>query len=567
MQHTRRRFIGTATALSALTLSGAAASPGTRAWPLCDAPPGPVRLSLPAFAADPKKVASLRKGIGAMKALKPSDHRSYFFQAAVHAYSDTQFKVELSGDPGLKKVDKKYWNQCPHFGQSSADFVIWHRAYLHFFERTLRVMAQDDTLALPYWDYTRPEQRTFPEIYAPEFLDNDKKVKNPLFHPNREKAFVKGLLEVSDLVGKAEKTMASATFFHQTGAPGLGGDDLDEDHTQVGLLEQRPHNDIHLAVGGVINSANGAMAEITTAAFDPVFWAHHANIDRMWQEWANAPGKSWGTGPGSEWFDDRRWLFLNADGTEVRLSRREAVMMLAAYDVDYPNQLTVPGGEVSPPPPPPPAASTPAPGAGAGRDMAMPPMVGAAAPPVATTSAPPPKRAAPPRRPTERELIADNTPMIVTPHNSGRRLFGDPPPGLAHSNGIQQSTGGAPAKPVLKAPELADPNAKVLLELADISFTLVPSSGFAVYLDSAGKPASEPVGLIDIFGLTHKAGMNGMRMKSAQRFDVTGIVRKGTGPYTVRIEAYDLLVMKDGTAPRSRADGVQIGAVRFVVIS
>jgi len=35
----------------------------------------------------------------------------------------------------------------------------------------------------------------------------------------------------------------------------------------------------------------------------------------------------------------------------------------------------------------------------------------------------------------------------------------------------------------------------------------------------------------------------------------------------VRIEAYDLLVMKDGKAPRSRADGVGIGSVRFVVIS
>jgi hypothetical protein len=56
-------------------------------------------------------------------------------------------------------------------------------------------------------------------------------------------------------------------------------------------------------------------------------------------------------------------------------------------------------------------------------------------------------------------------------------------------------------------------------------------------------------------------------MKAAQRFDVTAIVRQGHGPYTVRIEAYDLLVMKDGKAPRSRPDAVQIGAVRFVVIS
>ena len=567
MQHTRRRFIGTATALSALALTGAAPPPDPRRWPVCATPPGAVRMSLPAFAADTKKVEALRKAIGTMKALPPSDHRSYFFQAAVHAYSDAQFKAELADDPKLKKVDKKYWNQCPHFGQSSADFVIWHRAYLHFFERTMRAAAQDDTLALPYWDYTKPDQRSFPQIYAPEYLDNAKKVKNTLFHPNREKAFVKGLLEVSSLVGLAEKTMAATTFFHQTGAPGLGGDDLDEDHTQVGLLEQRPHNDIHLAVGGVINSSNGAMAEITTAAFDPVFWAHHSSIDRIWQDWASRPGKSWGTGPGTEWFDDKRWVFLDADGTDVHLSRREAVMMLAAYDVSYPNQLAVPDAPPSPPPPPPPVATGPgaaAPtGGGADRNMGM-PMTGTA--PVTVGAAPPPKRGKPPRRPTERELLADHTPMIVTPHNSGRRLFGDPPAGAAHAGGIQQSTGG-PTVPVLKAPELSDPRAKVLLELTDISFKLVPSSGFAVYLDSAGKPASEPVGDIDIFGATHGKAGGMSHMKTAQRFDVTNVVRKGTGPYTVRIEAYDLLVMKDGKAPRARADAVQIGAVRFVVIS
>jgi len=566
---TRRAFIGTTAAVAALSLAPARAAAA-----------GPVRLSLAAFSGDPKKAAALRRGIAAMKALPASDHRSYFFQAATHAYSDALLKAEIKRDPKLKAVDKaRYWNKCPHFGQCSADFVIWHRAYLHFFERTLRAAAQDETLALPYWDYTKPEQRTFPAIYAPEFLDDAKKQLNPLFHPNREKAFVKGTLEISALIGLAEKTVGAATFFHQTGAPGFAGDDLDEDHTQVGLLEQRPHNDIHVAVGGVINSSNGAMAEITTAAFDPVFWVHHANVDRMWAQWAGTAGKSWGKGPAAAWFDEKPWRFLDADGSEVRVSRREAIGLLAAYDVDYPGQLAVPlAAPVAPPAPPPPRDEKPgaaAPGGGSGNaDRAV--ATGAAPPVVVAAAAPPRLGAAPPRHPTERELVADHTPMIVTPHNSGRRLFGEPPPGLAHSGGMQQSRGGGAAMPVLNAPELSNPNAKVLLELNDIMFKLVPSSGFAVYLDAPGRPAGDPVGLIDIFGATHHgAGMNstdmdmpGMHhMKAAQRFDVTNIVRKNGGPYTVRIEAYDLLVAKDGTAPRSRADGVQIGAVRFVVIS
>ena len=298
MRQTRRQFVGTAAAVAALSASGARAA----------APPGPMRQSLAVFAADPARVASLRKAVAAMKALPASDHRSWFFQAATHAYSPALLAAEIKRDPKLKSIDKeKYWNKCPHFGQCSADFVIWHRAYLHFFEHHLRDAAGDPALALPYWDYTKSDQRIFPAIYAPDFLDPGKTQPNPLFHPNREKSFTRGLLEISASIGEAPKTVGAATFFHEVGIPGFGGDHLDSDRTQIGLLEQRPHNDIHLACGGVINSSNGAMAEITTAAFDPIFWVHHANIDRMWAEWSGKPGKSWGPAPSPGWFDEKPW--------------------------------------------------------------------------------------------------------------------------------------------------------------------------------------------------------------------------------------------------------------------
>jgi len=550
MQQTRRMFIGTAVAV------GAVAATGVRAA----LPPTAVRMSLAAFSQDAGKVQSLRRGIAAMKALPASDHRSWFFQAATHAYSDALFAAELKRDPKLKKVDaKKYWNQCPHFGQSSADFLIWHRAFLHNFEAILREMAGDPALALPYWNYCNADQRTFPAIFAPKFADDAKTVRNPLYHPNREQSFARGLLEISGTIGQAEKTVGSASFFHEVGTTGFGGDNLDSDHTQIGLLEQRPHNDIHLAVGGVINSTNGAMAEITTAAFDPVFWVHHTNIDRMWAEWASKPGKRWGPLPPDSWFDERPWTFLGVSGNEHTFSRREAMSLLAAYDVDYPQLLTM--TPPAPSPPPPPVASA-APGAaetgGAGPVGAAPPMMRAA---------PPPKTAAIHHHAAERELLADNRPITVSPRSTGRRNIASVAP-----LGVLGSIEGKPSSTVLNAPELSDPNAKVLLELAGIAFKRVPSSGFAVYLDSGGKVSSDPVGLIDIFGATHMgAGMSAMpgmkTAKSVQRFDVTKIVTGSPGPFALRVEPYDLLVTKDGKPGASRKDAVQIGSVRFVVVS
>jgi tyrosinase len=61
---------------------------------------------------------------------------------------------------------------------------------------------------------------------------------------------------------------------------------------------EEPHNDIHLAVGGYdvesgpnaadfspIPGANGDMGENDTAGLDPIFFFHHAHVDRMFWLW------------------------------------------------------------------------------------------------------------------------------------------------------------------------------------------------------------------------------------------------------------------------------------------
>lgn len=46
-------------------------------------------------------------------------------------------------------------------------------------------------------------------------------------------------------------------------------------------LRQRPHNTMHTLIGGV----TGDMTDQTMAAYDPIFWFHHSNIDRLWATW------------------------------------------------------------------------------------------------------------------------------------------------------------------------------------------------------------------------------------------------------------------------------------------
>ncbi|NIG56414.1 tyrosinase family protein [Chitinophaga sp. Cy-1792] len=72
---------------------------------------------------------------------------------------------------------------------------------------------------------------------------------------------------------------------------------------QVIVPLESPHNDVHLAVGGFdvpaftlndyspYKGANGDMGENDTAGFDPIFFFHHCNVDRMFWVWQKKMGQ------------------------------------------------------------------------------------------------------------------------------------------------------------------------------------------------------------------------------------------------------------------------------------
>ena len=57
------------------------------------------------------------------------------------------------------------------------------------------------------------------------------------------------------------------------------------------------------------------MAKLRTAALDPIFWLHHANIDRLWSVW-NARGNNNPTDPA--WLNEKfRNMFFDKNGNPV----------------------------------------------------------------------------------------------------------------------------------------------------------------------------------------------------------------------------------------------------------
>ena len=116
------------------------------------------------------------------------------------------------------------------------------------------------------------------------------KMINPLWHYQRWPGGDKLLIfEAYPSPDDVTRILQISDFFNFGSGP--------EDNHFFGALENL-HNLIHNFSGGVNpnygastepmnvnNPQNGDMVNAGRTAFDPIFWAHHANVDRLWHEW------------------------------------------------------------------------------------------------------------------------------------------------------------------------------------------------------------------------------------------------------------------------------------------
>ncbi|RWW74766.1 hypothetical protein BHE74_00017278 [Ensete ventricosum] len=80
------------------------------------------------------------------------------------------------------------------------------------------------------------------------------------------------------------------------GNPYRAGDDP---NPGGGSLENVPHGPIHVWTGDHSQSDQEDMGNLYSAARDPVFFAHHSNIDRIWNVWKGLGGRRKDLAPSS----------------------------------------------------------------------------------------------------------------------------------------------------------------------------------------------------------------------------------------------------------------------------
>lgn len=131
----------------------------------------------------------------------------------------------------------------------------------------------DPNVTLPFWDWTSIAsiaQGMAPAHTDPTFIDNEiqsnplasgpiedrsrQTRRTPPHHPHRLRSYASSVLLAMD---------NSDSY-------------LDFNNRLEG-----PHNSVHVWIGG----PQGDMSTVSRAAYDPIFWSHHATVDRQWAIW------------------------------------------------------------------------------------------------------------------------------------------------------------------------------------------------------------------------------------------------------------------------------------------
>lgn len=134
-------------------------------------------------------------------------------------------------------------------GMIGRNFLAWHRQYLVQLER--RLQQVNPSVTIPYWDWTR--QRAIPAaLSSPALLRR--------WGVTRARVFDDSLLPTNRNITALSANTTFSGF-----------------QAELEALHGLPHN----AIGGTMATA--------ASPADPLFWLHHAFVDRLWARWQAGP--------------------------------------------------------------------------------------------------------------------------------------------------------------------------------------------------------------------------------------------------------------------------------------
>jgi hypothetical protein len=258
------------------------------------------------FSLSAAEINKLKNAIAVMKSLPVSNKTSWAYQVGIH------------GGPSGANIA---WGTCQHNNQF---FLAWHRMYIYFFERILRSKMSGTAAskpALPYWDYQLPGQDKIPSAFT-----SPASAANSLYDVMRDATMNTGGSFAPSINIDLSNAMSFSNFF-----------------TFQNALNN-PHSAVHIALGKVQSvypfTKLGDMNNQLTASNDPLFWIHHANVDRLWESWLQIGGSLGNaTSANTSWWN-KEFIFFDEKQNQIKMKGSQIVNVAANLHYKY-DRLTV----------------------------------------------------------------------------------------------------------------------------------------------------------------------------------------------------------------------------------
>ncbi|GMI72505.1 hypothetical protein HRI_000919800 [Hibiscus trionum] len=277
-----------------------------------------IRSRPAAHLVDAEYVEKFQEAIKRMKALDEKDPRNFTQQAKVHcAYCNSAY--EQMGFPSQDLQIHNSWL-----------FFPFHRLYLYFYERILGKLIGDPDFALPFWNWDSPKGMTIPAIYADSTSSVYDAKRNASHQPpvlvdldySSDKNLSKEEMIKANLCvmyrqmvkGSKTKTLFHGKEYRMGYAPDPG----------AGTIENGIHLSVHKWVGDPTQPLKEDMGNFYSAGYDPLFYAHHANLDRMWNLWKTKLPKQNTDFTDADWLDSS-FLFYDENANLVRVRVRDCI--------------------------------------------------------------------------------------------------------------------------------------------------------------------------------------------------------------------------------------------------
>ncbi|KAM4055861.1 tyrosinase [Hirsutella rhossiliensis] len=260
------------------------------------------------------------QAIAAMQSAKSTDPLSWFQLCSIHGSPPIAWNNTAAGD-------SSHPGYCAH---AEALFLPWHRPYIATFEQSLvnhakeiarryptkdraRYVHAAEILRTPFWDWAANPQvpkSTVPSTLKINTAHGRRSVKNPLAGYVYPKDALKGAFgEFKPTPRNRVGRCPPPKSFPQSANQLFRRDNLRElvynafiysetfeefsSTAGPGTSVEQAHNLVHNSAG-----CGQTMGDLAYAAYDPLFWLHHTNVDRLYALWQAAhPDKSGLTTP------------------------------------------------------------------------------------------------------------------------------------------------------------------------------------------------------------------------------------------------------------------------------